>query len=76
MHKGVLGKRKEAAEDTKSMVATIFGYHTMFVKLPNASGVNARKQLIKDLNKKIKARHCKIPEKVMARIAAAAVKPK
>ena len=72
----MLGKSEEAAENTKSMVSTILGYHTMLVKLPNASDVNARKHLIKDLNKHIKTRHCKIPEKVTARIAAAAVKPK
>jgi len=49
----------------------------MLVKLPMAKDdVNNRKQLIKDLNKKIKARHCKIPDKVMVRINAAAAKPK
>ena len=59
------------------MVSTILGYHTMLVKLPMAKDdVNNRKQLIKDLNKKIKARHCKIPDKVMVRINAAAAKPK
>ena len=58
----MLGKSEEAAEGTKSIVSTILGYHTMLLKLPNASDVNARKQLTKDLNRTIKARHCKIPE--------------
>ena len=76
MHKHVLGKSEEVAEDTKSMVSTTSRYHTMLVKIPNASDASARKRLIKNPNENIKARHCKIPDKVMARIAAAAAKSK
>ena len=73
LHKNVLGKAEETADDTKAMVSTILGYHTMLVKMPAATD---KKQLIKDLCKKIKSRHCQIPEKVMVRINAAAGKEK
>ena len=74
-HKNVLATAEQAADDSKSMVSTILGYHTMLVKLPDATDVTARKQLIKDLNKRVKTRQCKIPDKVMTRINAAAALP-